>query len=202
MQDLCLHTLGGDIVGISAKHRHLGKKHSRLSDTIDFGKEWYRQPCSTSYWDGVRPVFDELRAFKKKGALFREFPDKAHRFYKPILQAFVDEIEQCADPAALLEYVIGRYDFYLMVKENGVVSVKSYNLRGILRWGKKLSLPRRILKVELKPGSATSAHVIMDLGWSLSFRIHNASSRVEPSLKFDIKTDGIPAALSRHEAPY
>ena len=31
-----------------------------------------------------------------------------------------------------------------------------------------------------------------DNGWQFSFRIHNASTFVEPSLKFDIQLIGIP----------
>lgn len=35
----------------------------------------------------------------------------------------------------------------------------------------------------------------MDKGWAISFRIHNASSRIEPSLKFDIQLVGIPLEI-------
>ena len=28
-------------IGLSCKHNHEAVKHSRLSDTIDFGKEWF-----------------------------------------------------------------------------------------------------------------------------------------------------------------
>jgi hypothetical protein len=36
-----------------------------------------------------------------------------------------------------------------------------------------------------------------DKGWQISFRIHNASTMVEPSLKFDINIVGLPSNLSR-----
>jgi len=35
----------------------------------------------------------------------------------------------------------------------------------------------------------------MDNGWAISFRIHSASTIVEPSLKFDIQLVGQPANL-------
>ncbi len=41
-----------------------------------------------------------------------------------------------------------------------------------------------------------------DPSWSVSFRIHNASTAVEPSLKFDINLIGFPSHISRHEIPY
>ena len=35
----------------------------------------------------------------------------------------------------------------------------------------------------------------MDEGWQFSFRIHNASTYVENSLKFDIQIVGMPASI-------
>ena len=37
--------------------------------------------------------------------------------------------------------------------------------------------------------------VTLDEGWQISFRIHNASSRIEPSLKFDINLVSAPHSL-------
>lgn len=38
----------------------------------------------------------------------------------------------------------------------------------------------------------------MNNDWTLSFRIHNASSRVEASLKFDIKLENSPKQLFKN----
>ena len=35
----------------------------------------------------------------------------------------------------------------------------------------------------------------MNNGWQLSFRIHNAKTDVEPSLKFDIQFIGMPCSF-------
>jgi len=35
----------------------------------------------------------------------------------------------------------------------------------------------------------------MDGGWQFSFRIHNASTKVETSLKFDIQIVGMPTTI-------
>ncbi len=37
-----------------------------------------------------------------------------------------------------------------------------------------------------------------DNGWQLSFRIHNAESRVIPSLKFDVQIIGSPDKSQQH----
>lgn len=52
-------------IGLSCKHNHSAVKHSRLSDTIDFGKEWLGFPCSDEYWAAVKPLFQELREIRE-----------------------------------------------------------------------------------------------------------------------------------------
>ena len=37
--------------------------------------------------------------------------------------------------------------------------------------------------------------MFMDEGWQFSFRIHNASTKVEPSLKFDVQIVGMPTTI-------
>ena len=41
-----------------------------------------------------------------------------------------------------------------------------------------------------------------DQGWQISFRIHSASTMIEPSLEFDINLVGLPTAMSRHVIDY
>ena len=54
-------------IGLSVKHNHFAVKHSRLSPTIDFGKKWYKLPCSAEYWRAVKPIFDYLAEAQSKG---------------------------------------------------------------------------------------------------------------------------------------
>ncbi len=56
----------------------------------------------------------------------------------------------------------------------------------------------RIIELSFKPNSTDTLFLICDEGWQISFRIHNASSKVEPSLKFDINLIGQPPALYTH----
>ncbi len=48
-------------IGFSAKNRNDVVKNSRLSDKIDFGKEWLGIPCSDIYMNKARHIFGELR---------------------------------------------------------------------------------------------------------------------------------------------
>lgn len=59
----------------------------------------------------------------------------------------------------------------------------------------KINHPTRIIELAYKPGSKTTIELTMDNGWAISFRIHNASTIVEPSLKFDIQLIDQPAVL-------
>ena len=80
-----------------------------------------------------------------------------------------------------------------------------FNLRGTLnRQGKKRKssmrltpslLPSRIIAFDFKENSKTTLELYLDRGWQFSFRIHNASTYVEPSLKFDINLVGMPCTI-------
>lgn len=204
VRDIVVNLLDGGQIGISAKNRHEAIKHSRLSDKIDFGKEWADYSCSSDYIKRIKPVFDDLRAKKKEGLLFRDIPDKVNRYYLPILMAFEDELRRlCEDygqhfVTRMFQYLLGRHDFYKVIKENGHVAIHSFNINGELKWGHKWKIPDRIDSITRKRGSSNTLIVSFTGGWQLSFRIHNASSRIEPSLKFDIQFIGMPQSINRH----
>lgn len=201
VRDILLQSAKAEI-GISAKHRHNALKHSRLSDSIDFGKNWYGVPCSGDYWDTITPIFDDLRKRKDEKQRWSELSNKEDGFYVPILNAFISEVNQNADPGPLLQYLLGRHDFYKVIKENGNLAIQSFNMSGRLKWGKRLPPTHEIIQFGMKPKSQTTAIMYLDTGWIITFRLHNASSRVEPSLKFDVQLRGSPQQLSTHHIPY
>ncbi len=199
-------------VGLSLKHNHFAVKHSRLSMSIDFGKKWYGIECSKYYWNTISPIFNLLKQYKDKCKKWSEIPNKALTVYIPILNAFKDEIERVKAnsevPQRLVEYLLGKFDFYkvISVDKSKTTLLYSYNLRGMLNKpsGVKKSdislpvalLPTRIVAIEMKPNSNNTLEMFLDNGWQFSFRIHNASTKVEPSLKFDIQIIGMPANIT------
>ena len=97
---VCIRSANGWEIGLSCKHNHQAVKHSRLSATIDFGKEWFGVPCSDTYFKTVVPLFNELRDMRAaavaSGAplpLWNDIPDKAKRYYIPVLKAFLSEMK-------------------------------------------------------------------------------------------------------------
>lgn len=200
VRDILIETSAEEEIGISAKHRHKALKHPRLSDTIDFGEEWYSVPCSNAYWEQVIPIFMALR--EQVGELWSDLPRKHEEIYEPILDAFSEEIKTRGIAADLLKYLVGRHDFYKAVKANGDIVLQSFNLSGSLRWGDLVKPPQRIVDVSRKPKSRTTVNVIFDEGWQLAFRLHNAKSEIEPSLKFDVQLLGTPDSLARHVIPF
>jgi hypothetical protein len=196
-------------VGISAKHHHAAIKHSRLSESIDFGLEWLGIPCSPTYFRTVVPLFQNLRERASRKERWENISDKRAEYYIPILRAFKTEVLSLFDehpstvPNSLLKYLLGKFDFYQVIKENGNVSITSYNIYGTLRWGTRLPMPTRIIEVRPKPRSETTLVVTFDRGWQATFRIHNANALVEPSLKFDINIIETPGlSISREVIRY
>ena len=201
VRDILIETSTDEEIGISAKHRHKALKHPRLSDSIDFGEQWYGVACSSTYWEQVNPIFKALR--ERTGEFWSDLPRKHEDVYSPVLDAFSDEIRTRGIAGDLLRYMVGRHDFYKVVKANGEIVLQSFNLAGSLKWGDSVRLPHRIVDVSRKPRSpTTTVIVIFDEGWQLSFRLHNAKSEIEPSLKFDVQLIGTPDNLSRHVIPF
>lgn len=199
-------------IGLSLKHNHFAVKHSRLSPTIDFGEKWYGHCCSNEYKTDIKPVFDKLREYKAKGCIWREIADKEATVYKPILEAFKEEVLRSYEaykdtPARLVEYLLGKFDFYKVVgiDRKRITEIQPYNLHGCLNKPSRskrsqivvpvCELPTRIVALDFKPGSGNTVELYMDKGWQFSFRIHNASTKVEPSLKFDIQIIGMPTTI-------
>jgi hypothetical protein len=206
-------------IGISCKHNHDAVKHSRLSKTIDFGDKWMGVPCSQNYFNKINPVFDMLQAEKEKKTLWVDIPDKMTGIYFPILSAFSDELERIISkssnaPTSLIQYLLGRNDFYkvISIDKRKVTKIQAFNIYGTLNQnsGKtksiinipKLQLPTRIIEIRFKEESTNTVIVTCDHGWSINMRIHNASSKVEPSLKFDVKLEGVPPELYTNYEPW
>jgi len=199
-------------VGLSMKHNHFAVKHSRLSKALDFGKHWYGVPCSAEYWDDVKPIFLYLNEETRKSTKWRDLPAKEDDVYIPLLTAFVNEVKRTNTtnkdiPSKMVEYLLGEYDFYkvISIDNKKMTQILSFNLRGTLNQASQsdkpkiavpiANLPTRIVSLDFKPNSNNTVELYMDGGWQFSFRIHNAATLVEPSLKFDIQIIGMPATI-------
>ncbi len=200
-------------IGLSLKHNHMAVKHSRIAKSLDFGKKWYGVKCSDAYWEDVKPIFDFLEQEKAKGTYFRDLNSKEDEIYVPLLEAFVKEIQSqikkdAKIPRRLVEYLLSKYDFYKVISldQQRLTTIQSFNMYGTLNKASRVAepslkvptikLPENILYIGFKPNSKTTVIMSMDNGWQFSFRLHNAKDVVEPSLKFDVQIDGMPADVN------
>ncbi len=222
---VCLRKQNGWEIGLSCKHNHHAVKHSRLSDTIDFGKEWVEVPCSKEYFDSVVPLFSELRSLRdnSKNAgdpmLWEAIENKAEKYYRPILEAFMKELSRIADdhketPERLIRYLLGRNDFYKVITDDNrrTTRVEAINIAGTLNSNSGseraitkvpiLKMPTQFYHIGFKQESDNTIEVACDEGWQISMRIHNASSKVEPSLKFDVQLVSFPSSVYTQVEPW
>ena len=196
-------------IGISVKHNHNALKHSRISPHIDFGSEWMGVPCSPKYFENINKVFDELAIAKNQNKRWSELTSKEDEVYVPLLNAFMEEFNTLQESnnvtSKLVEYLIGSNgrDYYKLIHHNNhTTTVMPFNLYGTLNLSSNsqkprinvppIELPDRIIELAFKEGSKTTIVLTMNKGWSISMRLHNASSRVELSLKFDIQLQSKP----------
>ena len=222
---LCIRKVGKWTIGLSCKHNHHAVKHSRLSATINFGEEWFNYTCTEKYFDCVVPIFTDLARIRDNSradgspAFWRDIPDKAERYYIPILDAFVDELKRLDNkyddiPERLVKYLLGRYDFYKVITDDArrFTRIEAINLGGTLGQGAKdknalakipiLKMPTQFYHIGFKPGSDNTIIVVCDQGWTISMRLHNASSKVEPSLKFDVQLISLPESIYAETQPW
>ncbi|GAA7931600.1 hypothetical protein JP0533_06720 [Helicobacter pylori] len=200
-------------IGLSIKHNHDAIKHSRLSKDLDFGEKWLGVGVSQNYKDTIKPLFEKLENAKKEGMLWRDFPNKEQEIYAPLLQAFkkevlrIDEDKKNKVPQKMVEYLLGKYDFYkaILLEREQKTKLEAYHFNNTLNRSVKnkpkriiplSKLPTRMIYFDFKPKSFNTLELVLDEGWSFSLRIHNASSRVEPSLKFDIKLLSKPESVA------
>ena len=201
-------------IGISVKHNHEALKHSRLSTNLDFGNSWFGIPSTKTYFEEIKPIFSVLEKLKSENALWRDMTEKEDVIYIPLLEAFQRELIKLVEEnseevtAGLIKYLLGSNgnDYYKLIHYNKhITRVIPYNLYGTLnnpsptskpkKTINHIELPTRFIDLSRKEGSKTTVILTMDKGWAISFRIHNASSRVEASLKFDIQLIGQPSGL-------
>jgi hypothetical protein len=192
-------------IGISCKTNHDDFKHSRLSGTADFVKKWGLDPegCSDEYWDSVKPLFNELRTIRKESdatALWSDQVDVPNRYYWKVLDAFEAEILRLTSPDTpgasevtknLISYIIGNHDFYKVISRSDQVEIQGFNLNGTLSVP-KTRYPEHVIAIDRLDGGQYSKTVRFNRGFTFNFRIHSASSRVEPSLKFAVSAVSLP----------
>ncbi|GAA7984516.1 hypothetical protein HpBT077_14700 [Helicobacter pylori] len=200
-------------IGLNIKHNHDALKHSRLSKDLDFGEKWLGVGVSQNYKDTIKPLFERLENAKKEGMLWRDFPNKEQEIYAPLLQAFkkevlrIDENKKNKVPQKMVEYLLGKYDFYkaILLEREQKTKLEAYHFNNTLNRSMKnkpkriiplSKLPTRMIYFDFKPKSFNTLELVLDEGWSFSLRIHNASSKVEPSLKFDIKLLSKPESVA------
>lgn len=197
-------------IGISVKHNHAALKHSRLSKQLDFGKVWLNKNCSKECFDSISSTFDLLLYYKNKNLKWSNLSSKEDEIYIPILNAFKQELLKINDnqniTAQLIKYLIGNNgkDYYRLIsnKDNSTTIIP-FNLFRTLNQATvttrpkikipKLKLPTKILDFSFKDNSKTTLIFPLNESWVISFRIHNASTYFETSLKFDIQLKGMPA---------
>lgn len=198
-------------VGISCKHNNDAVRHQRVSPSIDFGKKWLNFPLVTQEIEKINEIFNQVDYLSADGIHnWSEIPNKESLFYQPILDIVISKIlshpHQLNLAQHLLTYLIGSHDFYkILVYPNGKYSVQGFNFQGTLNLSSeitsptlivnKLPLPTRITHIDYKHNSKTTLEIFFDNEWKISMRIHNASTKLEKSLKMDVRLTGMPASM-------
>lgn len=143
-----------------------------------------------------------------EGEFYGKIQDvKCGKYYKGVLNAWREEIRRLrgisiTSPQAdaikeaqvaksIISYLVGKHDFYKVIFETAnrskQVRIQGFNFNKTLSI-KKTKYPTKIENDDSQNGGQYAVTLTFNEGYKISFRIHNASSRVEPSFKLDIQT--------------
>lgn len=201
-------------VGFSCKHNHEGLKHPRITEAKDFGKAWLGYPCSQDFITKMDNIMSSLKTLEDKGALWRDIEDKFGRYYRPVLDAFIEEIQKLCEvhpdaPERFLKYFFGADDFYKIIAKEGKkqTTVEGFNMNGTLNRpapGHKpiakiaqLHMPTKLYDVSYKKkrdGMLSDTTIVMtfDEGWAISMRLHNKDDVIKlTGLSFEVELVGL-----------
>ncbi len=205
-------------IGISCKVNNLDLRHSRLSGSVDFVKEWglRNTGASPAYWQGITPIFHRLSQMRSQGLRWDEvYPgDSKQRNMKkldgvvaPVLDAWEREIVRliASDSSLapkLTRYLLGSKSYWKVIarvpqmeSRSSSVYVQRFNLEGDMP-GRSLCAPSKVIGCAIKVGSPSRERlVICDNDFTFGFRLHTAESDVVPSLKFAVKGRRLPEEL-------
>ena len=226
---LCIRKKNDWEIGISCKHNHSAVKHSRLSAILDFGQKWFGIPCSDAYFKEIAPIFANLDDIRKQSKATAKWDvlggeDGKMALYKSVLDAFIRELKRLDEEnpgviaSRLVSYLIGVNDFYKFITDdkNQVTQIQAFNMYGTLNRAsgstkaiapiKRMKLPTCFHKIGYLEVDGVPRHntvaLYCDNGWEISMRIHNASSRVETSLKFDVQLMTYPKEITTVMEPW
>lgn len=184
-------------IGYSCKNNNESTKHSRISNKSDFSKDWFNNELGNDpeYLFNIKNIFAQLAP--QVGLVWADVysnEEKATRFYQPILEYFKTEfirIIEINDQAAgnFIQYAVGKYDYYKVIKndKNRELIIKAFNLSGTMNNNliTRTELPTKIISSALI--NKNTLIFEFDNNWTVSLRIHSASSKIQNSFKFDIK---------------
>ena len=208
VRDLVIKTRQGEEIGFSAKNRSRTIRNPRISPTNCFGKNWYAVRHSKPYLKAIQKVWDYLAPMADENQRWPERDEKRNNIYLPTLSAFINETRHILAEDAqsrvrkMMSYMLGVADYYMIYKQNGDVAIQSFNMNRTLSWGNSMPMPTRLIEIDMRPNSWTTAIMVLDSGWQLSFRIHTADRLVKTSLKFDVRILGQPTSFSQHFIEY
>lgn len=226
---LCLRVQNQWEIGVSCKHNHTAVKHPRLSADLDFGTKWFELPCSREYFESIAPVFERLKEVRKASGNKAKWNDiggeeEKVKLYRTVLDAFIREVKRLDQETPgkvanrLVRYLIGTNDFYKLITHDAqrITEIQAFNIYGTLNRKagdvkaisdiRKIKLPTKIRQIGyLEENGVMKNNIVAvycDNGWEISMRIHNASSRVEPSFKFDVQLMTYPREISNQIEPW
>lgn len=207
-------------IGISCKHNHDALKHPRITEGLDFGKDWVGYPCSVQFLGKMRLIAERIRELSYAKMLWKDVTSKVEDFYIPILNEHLNEIQLMCEthddvPERLLSYFFGSRDFYKVIANDSkkTTTIEGFNMHGTLNKScgnnkatmnvSRIKMPTKLLDARFKDGTDTTIVLTFNDGWVVSMRLHNKDKEAKTtSLAWDVKLVGYPTGTFINIRPW
>jgi len=201
-----LSPLQEGVLGLSVKRNNDTFKNPRLQrNNPDFFQKWGLQgKVSVNYRQKTEKVFKLLDRARSRGVKkWSDLPscgiDLRKEIYKPLVADFIAEFRKGMSPgncARFTRYMLGDVDYYKIIVHVGQQTiVQGINFDNSLSCS-SVSCPEELILAQVL--SSNTGILTFEGGWVYTMRIHNASSRLEDSLKWDVKLIAHPADMYSH----
>lgn len=182
--------------GISGKHKNQSVKSPRAY-AEGFASKWGLGAENTkSFLDKIKLLFNKkLTPHVEEKKTWEEVYTKEQKheeIYKPFLEIFKQEIETLSvSPQVVnnfVSFLVGAAaSHYKILKTARGLKLEGYNFNNPLMQCPAVKLPTKLLKSEFLEGSKNKIILTFNENWTLSLRVHSASSQIQNNLKIEVE---------------
>lgn len=188
-------------LNISAKRNSSEIKAPRISDSRDFARNWFGLQADRFSLNKFKELFAPVRAMRLQNPNILWMDFDYEDYLEKGIEFTIERLKSIDNlPKHWFHFVMGsRHDYYLVTYTDceEKLTIVGINFNGTLSCKKIVEDELKVRDISLT--SWNSFEVSFTNDWRFKLRLHTASSRIEPSLKYSITIKSMPAVFEKRK---